>query len=229
MLLSIEGMPGKGKSTLALTAPDPIALFDFDTGLEGVVEKFLDEGKKIYVPDESMRHGDTDDPEVWKKMWKTFCEHYYRAINAKEVRSLILDTSTESWELARLAEFSKLSQVMPHHYGPLNAEFRRLIKRAYDSDKNLILIHKLKPKYVNDKRTDEYEMSGFGDIPYIVQCSVRVWRHTEAADGDMDFGLTVLKCRPNAELEGEELVEPLSTFPFLASQVFPNTELEDWE
>ena len=228
LLLSIEGMPGKGKSTLALSAPGPIALFDFDTGLEGVVEKFLDEGKKIYIPDESLKHGDTQDPKVWDKMWQSFKVHYFRALDCKDIRTVVIDTATEAWELVRLAEFGKLSQVLPHSYGPVNAEFRRLLRRAYDSDKNLILIHKLKPKYVNDKRTDEYEMSGFSGTPYDVQCSVRVWRHRRDVDGDVDFGMTVLKCRPNAEVEDEELVQPMSNFAFLAATVFPDTDVEDW-
>ena len=148
LILNIEGMPGKGKSSLALSAPDPIVLFDFDTGLEGVLEQFLADGKRIIVPKESLRHEDSDQQKVWENMWKTFQDSYIRALDSpiKDVRTIVIDTATEAWELKRLVAFGKLSQVQSHHYGPVNADFRRLIKRAYNSDKNLILIHKLNYK-----------------------------------------------------------------------------------
>lgn len=229
LILSVEGMAGKGKSTLALSAPGPIALFDFDTGLEGILEKFLAEGKEVLVPEQSMKHSDTDDPKEWEEMWKRFAKSYADALVCPDIRTVIVDTATEAWELKRLAAFGQLSQVMPHQYGLPNAVFRRLIKAAYDSDKNLILLHKLKPRYVNDKRTNEYDMSGFSDMPYIVQVVVRVFRHRMNDDGDSDFGMTIRKCRPNAQLEDTKLLEPMSTFPFLAAEVFPDTDLEDWE
>ncbi len=229
LILNIEGMEGKGKSSLALSAPDPIALFDFDTGLEGVIEKILAEGRDILVPDESLKHRDVTTQADWGKMWDAFVKMYARALNSKDIRTVVIDTGTEAWELARLAAFGQLSQVQPHHYGPVNADFRRLIKRAFDSDKNLIITHKLKPRYVDNKRTKDYDMSGFNDMPYIAQVTVRVWRHRRAEDDDVDFGLTFRKCRPNADLEETELVQPMSTFQFLASEVFPDTEPEDWE
>jgi len=227
MVLSIEGREGKGKSTLALSAPDPIVLFDFDYGLEGVIDSFLEAGKKILVPETSFKYHDVTDPDEWVVLWERYKTDFLRALDCDKIRTIVVDTGTEAWELIRLARHGKLTQIMPHHYGPMNAEFRDLFRKVYDSDKNFVVTHKLKAKYVNDKRTDEYEMAGFGDTPYTVQVAVRVWRkHPE--DGG-DFGLTIQKCRPNAGLEGSDLVEPMSTFQFLASTVFEGSDLEDWE
>ena len=36
--------------------------------------------------------------------------------------TVVMDTASEAHELSRLAAFGKLTQVMPHHYGPVNAE-----------------------------------------------------------------------------------------------------------
>lgn len=228
IVLNVEGLEKKGKSTLGLSAPGPIALYDFDIGLEGVIEPWL-EKKKIYVPDESFRYRDATDINEWEQIWEAYKKSFLRAVACAHVRTIMLDTGTEAWELARLARFGKLTQVMPHHYGPVNAEFRDLYRKVYDTDKNLIILHKLKSKYVNDKRTDEFEMSGFGDTPYIAQVNVRVWRKSEDEDRSRPFGLTVLSCRQNAEIDGMELEGPMCNFQFLASMVYPDTDPGDWE
>ena len=72
---------------------------------------------------------------------------YQWALAEPAVRTISVDTATELWELLRMARFGKLTQVMPYQYGPVNAEFRSLIRMAYASDKNLILLHKMRKVY----------------------------------------------------------------------------------
>ena len=60
LIISVDGHEKQGKSHFALTAPQPIALFDVDTGLEGVVEKF-EHTKGIYQNTYRFR-GDLDQP-----------------------------------------------------------------------------------------------------------------------------------------------------------------------
>ena len=222
LIISAEGLEKSGKTTFGLSAPGPIALFDLDIGTEGVVDKVLD-AKKIIIA--SVNYRDATNQTEWLAMWEKAKKAWYDALKAsiKEVRTLLGDTWTEMWELARLARFGKLTQVMPHQYGPVNAEFRDMIKRAYDTEKNVILIHKQKEEYINDKNTGRMKRSGFGDIGYLVQVNLEVWRRKG------EFGLTVKDCRQEASLAGEEFVDPMNTFPFLASQVYPGTSEEDWE
>ncbi len=52
----------------------------------------------------------------------------FKALESKEIKSIVIDTASEAWELVRLARFGKLTQVMPQHYGPVNTEFRDMIK-----------------------------------------------------------------------------------------------------
>lgn len=222
LILNVEGLEKRGKTHFALTAPDPIAYLDLDTGLEGVVEKFMDEGKRIQFA--SFNYRDATNYQQWSAMWDKMKTAYLAALASKEIKTLICDTGTEMWELLRLARFGKLSEVMPHHYGPVNAEFRDLLRRSLDSDKNVILLHKLKPKYENNVRTKEFERSGFSDLAFVVQMNVRV-----ARDKDNGFYLTVIDSRHRSELAGEVLSEPMNTFPMLASLVFPDTAVEDWE
>jgi len=234
LILNIEGQEKEGKTHFALTAPGPIALIDMDIGLEGVVSKF-NKQKKIYVA--SFNYREATSPDEWEKMWIKMKTAFMDALASRDIRTLIADTGTEIWELLRMARFGKLAQVKPHHYAPVNAEFRDLIRKAYDSDKNLLLIHKQKKEYVNEQWSGNWERAGFGDVGYAVQANIISWRITaldeQYGKGREDryrgFGITIRDCRQRAELAGAEILEPLNTFPQLAVQVFPETEVEFWE
>ena len=82
----------------------------------------------------------------------------------------------------------------------------------------------MKEQYVNDSWTGEYDGAGFKDIRYLVQVNMKTWRDEEGK-----FGLTVKNCRHNAGMAGLELIEPMNTFQYLASEIFPETLPEDWE
>ena len=220
IIMSVSGLEKQGKTHFALTAPGPLGMFSTDIGEEGVVEKFGD--KDIYIM--SIDRVDDDSAEQAPEEYARFHGAYVKLLRGKEVRTIVLDTATEIWEILRMARFGRLTQVMPYQYGPVNAEYRALIREAYAYDKNLILIHKMKPKYINDKRTAEYERAGFGDTGFLVQVNARAYRYE-----DGDFALQIEDCRQNPALMGEELIGPMCTFPFLASLVLPNVDPGEWE
>ena len=234
IILNVEGMEKGGKSHFALTAPGPIGLIDMDTGLEGVVNKFSKQ-KKIYRA--FFNYHNATDQKEWDTMWGKMKQAFFDLYSTKAIRTVIVDTASEMWELCRMANFGKLAQVKPHHYAPVNAEFRDLIRKAYDSDKNLILIHKQKKEYVDEKWTGNMERAGFGDIGYAVQANIISWRVTvldeqygkAREDGYKGFGITVKDSRQNSELAGQEIMEPLNTFPQFAAMVFPDSDAEYWE
>lgn len=223
IILSIEGLEKQGKTHFALTAPGPIAMFSTDIGEEGVVSKFGD--KDIWVM--SIDRVDDDSAEEAPKEYARFKKAYVDLLRGKDVRTVILDTATEIWEILRMARFGRMTQVMPYQYGPVNAEYRALIRMAYDYNKNLILLHKMKPKYVNDKRTAEYERSGFGDTGFLTQVNAWIYRYSPEDGGE--FVIYIKDCRQNPDLAGEELVGEVCTFPFLASLVLPNMDIINWE
>lgn len=228
LIISVEGMEKEGKTSFALSAPGPIALFDMDIGLEGVINKWVDE-KEIYVA--SFDYRDATNQDEWLAMWMKMRKAYLTALKDKAIRTLVWDTGTEAWELVRLARFGQLSQVMPQHYGPVNAEFRDMLRKVYETDKNLIMLHKMKDEYVligdrktgKSERTGGHVRAGFSDVGYLMQMNLRVWRNEEG------FGLTVRDCRQNAEIAGMDISEPMNTFPFVAAEVFGDTSPEDWE
>ena len=225
LISSISGLDKQGKTHFGLTMPAPIVLFNTDIGEEGVMHKFdgkVEHAMDVGVPAE-------EESEDAEGVWKKFKAGYYGALEASDddCRSLLIDTGTEVWELMRLAEFGQLAQIMPYMYGPVNAKFRRLVRDSYKYNKNVMWLHKMKPKYVNDKRTAEYERSGFGDMPFLVQLNAQIWRY-DVEDGG-EFVLTVTNSRHEPDLIGEELEGGMCNFPTLASLVLPDVDVDYWE
>ena len=214
LIVSVSGLEKCGKTHFALTAPSPLAMFSTDVGEEGVVQKFRD--KDIFLM--HLNKFDEDDPNTVEQSsseFNRFRTAHLRLLRGKDVKTIMWDTSTEIWELLRLARFGRLTQVMPYQYGPVNAEFRALIREAYKYDKNLILLHKMRPVYINDKRVDRYERSGFSDTGFLVQVNVRINYNLEEGE----FMLRIEDCRHKPYLAGEELSGPMCDFEMLKSMV----------
>ena len=222
LILSVEGMEKQGKSHFGLTAPAPIGYFDFDTGSEGVVHKFAG-AKEIHIND-YRKLGNSLDQAQFTIMWERFREQFLGVLANPNIRTVIPDTATEVWELLRMARFGKLTQVMPYHYGPVNAEYREMMRKVYDSDKNLILLHKMKKRYRNDNWDGGYERSGFTDTGYLVQVNAVIERDEEG-----EFVLMVKDCRQNSAVAGMTFEGPMCNFQFLAASIFPDPNPDDWE
>lgn len=224
LLVNVEGLDKGGKTHFAMTAPGPIALFDMDRGLEGVVQKFMKEKEILFT---SYRHLPIITEADHKSLWSKFEKDYDVALVAKGIRTIIFDTATELWEKARLAEFGRLSNVQ-HMYPALNAKFRKLIDRAFDAEKNLILLNKRKKTYKQNAKGEDswngkWERAGFGEIGYIVQVNLNAYQ-----DEDGEFAVEVMNSRLQPNLNGEVFSGELCTFPFIASMIRPDTEITDW-
>jgi hypothetical protein len=233
IIMSVMGLEKEGKSHFGLTAPGPIGVINLDFGLEGVVQKFQQD-KDIFVSHYRVNIPRTGAgievvSQLATEVWDDIVEDFHYSI--ANHRSTLCDTGTEMWEVLRMARFGKLDQVKPHHYGPVNAEFRDLYRAAYDGDSNLIMLHKMKDEYVNDKRTGKFQRSGFSDTGFQVQVELRAFKvpadEREGA-GDFGFRIEVVSCRQNPEIEGEVYSGPMATFPYIAAMVFPGTDPSDW-
>lgn len=220
LIMSINGLEKQGKTHFALTAPGPVAYLDFDMGSEGVLHKFTGDKDILVSTHDIPKDPSTDGGFNYDKAWKKFYNSFKKALEHPQVRSVVVDTGTEMWELLRMARFGKLTQVKPHHYGPVNAEMQELIRMAYELDKNLILIHKMKQQYVDDKFNGKYEAAGFKNTPFLVQINA------ETSFEDGVFTLRVVDCRHDMGLAGMELEG--CDFPTLAQFVFPDSDPDTW-
>lgn len=232
LIVSVEGLPKCGKTNFSLTAPGPIAIHNWDGGLEGVAHKFADQ-KEIFSFDYRMPFslalpgtpaGDSL-ANAAKKVWEEFVNNYRESL--KQVKTVVVDTSSESWETIRLARLGKLANVMPHQYSSVNAEFRELLRLGTDHDANLILLHKVKKSYENDKPTGLYERAGFGDIGFVVQLVLKAYKDPKA-EGLDQFRMKIAACRHNPLLEGMEFVGEDCNFAKVAG-VVTGTEEGEWK
>ncbi len=235
LIVSTHAPDKTGKTYFGLTAPDPMVVVNLDIGMEGVIEQFLRLKKRIALNEfkraaMAKQVGQRLEQREYQEEWKGCRDAILTAISSRVIRTLFIDTGTELWELARLAKFGKLSQVLPQHYSELNSEFRALLQLAYENPNlNLIITHKMKKEYKTgpDGRgnpTGALETAGFGDMPYLVQLNLEHYIHPQTRA----FGVMVINSRHRGDLMGFTLEGVDCNFPMLASMVLPHTSLQDW-
>jgi len=237
IFISASGEWGTGKTEFMCTAPGPIAFLDMDTGTKGVIEKWA---KKKIIKHIQFDYRDSTSAKEWEEMWEKCKKAFLDALAHPQIRSVCWDTGDEGYELIKMGRWGKLNKIvmdgkvaMAYPYGPLNTEFRDMFRKALHSHKVVIVSHKMQDEYIDKKSTGKRIRTGYKEMEFVVQVDISTWKRVERNDnGKMTgsvFGITVNKCRPNREIEGTELEEPLSTFPILASYIFPDTNPEDWE
>lgn len=239
MIVSLYGPQKSGKNHLAFTAPGPFGFHSFDYGDEGMIEKFvagtvtgcppIKVDKAEYVVD--IQEGATPQ-EVTDKTtpaWQSFMANY--RIGLVKYRTSIIDTGTDAYEMVRMSHFGKLTQVMPHHYAPVNAEFKSLFRQAYSAEgKNLIILARHKEEWLNSivqgkekgVKTGRMIYAGYKDTPYEVQIHIRTFKDSDG------FGAEILDCRQNPDIEGFELRGEMLNWWSLGQLVFPESTEEEW-
>jgi len=226
LIVGVDGHEKCGKSSFGLSAPAPIAFFDTDIGSEGVVHKFAN--KPIYrttlgIPDNLA----STTREECAGLLATLKQKIQLALESPEVRSILLDTQTDVWDLFRMARLGKLSQVMPTQYTEVNNEMRAFIRSFYRYDKNVIMTHRLKKQYVGSDWSGNWERAGFGDSEYLVQVNL-----TAAYDPALGFSVTATGSgppRPNPNLWGFQWSGENCNFAMVAATLMPETKVEDWQ
>ncbi len=232
LIISVEGLDKSGKSNLAFTAPGPLGYLEFDIGAEGVVDKFQHE-KVILSPKPYETRFDGGEQKNDATVEYTRFERDYKN-SIQKLRSTIIDTASETWELLRLARLGKLTQVLPVKYTEVNSEYRDLVRFAFEHDSNLILLHKVKETWKNGAdgkgtKTGEFERAGFSDTGYLVQMNVRCWREEVREEGDAGFRMQILNSRHNAAIAGEILCNDDINFKMLGMMAMPNVDPSVWD
>jgi hypothetical protein len=227
---SIEGMEKTGKTTLALTAPGPIAFLDIDIGAEGVVEKL--DRKDIFMRQyryaEDIRKNLLQIKEYANKIWMKFLNDYYELLEASDSpngpRTIVLDTATDFWNLCLNAHLGKDVQMIPTDRTKANDAFGPMIKAAYAHSANLLLLHQMKPEFENKKNL---ERQGFNKIGNIVQATINTRRKPKPKQDEFEYVITLN--RSNTSLEGEVLDGKLYDFSTLAELIVEGSNVEDWQ
>lgn len=194
-VLVVEGHEATGKSFLATTAPGHIAYYSIDAGADRVVDEARAAGKRIhlgsyeyktpkFVTSKPREWWEAEGEKVERDVWTPFVLAWQGAIEEPRIRTMVMDTGTEFWELCRLASFGKLQQNPQLAYGPVNAEYLGMLKAAKLAGKIVIVLHQVGQKY--ERYTDEYgkekskevpgvfERKGMNKIHYVADAIVRM-------------------------------------------------------
>lgn len=233
MFMRVVGMEKTGKTRWSIwDVPQPIGFIDIDKRAASTVAAAQEERRlmklppiQIYPIPLSIPTVETpEDQKLAVAEYLRFEAAWNGFLAMEGGGTLVVDTWSECWELIRMAEFGKLLNVKPHHYSPINARFNRLLDNVRDSNKNVILIQKLKERWEDEKPTGKYVPQGFSNTQFKVDTSVLLkYNKTKK-----EFAAEIEFCGLNSGLAGEELSGPVNTFAYLATQCYPGTELEEW-
>jgi hypothetical protein len=198
LICSIAAPKGFGKTTLALGAQEPIFYYKFETGDEGVIEPIAATGKEIYTHRVYYNRGN------WKECWDAFMDHVVTTcvyLLQTGVGTIIFDTFTEVYELARLAHFGgRLAQVLPREYGVVYADLKEVIRMVEGAGINGVFVHKMGTAW----ESSELEVKGWSDHKWDMQVMIEMHRF----DADPETGAPIRflghikECRQKGSLVG---------------------------
>lgn len=236
LLIATEGLPNTGKTEFSVSAPGPGIVLCLDRGFDAMLDNPNPPKSRrddfafkiIQVPLATQAA-----QPVYLDYWRGFYEEYKKALANPDARTVVLDGDSDSWELQRLAEFGKLTQVPAIMYANVNAARRAMIARAYDSGKIVISTNKVKDGYESKMSSDgkevriksgNLERQGFSDQDYLFQLQLRHLYDAEKGT----FGIKILRCKSDTTLQGMELWGEECNFESLVQCVYPNVPLADW-
>lgn len=244
VIMAVYGDTGSGRTSLALTAPGPIAFAHAGEKIAGVVQKATKQREIRVLNFGAVLTGSPQDivnqaQPVWQKVRKGLMG---AMVYQGWARSGVIDTHTELWELLRLAEFGELNPQgrTDSNYGPVNARWRSLFKwhRAQDEPKtkNLIVIGQTRDEYTKPKgkgqgeRTGRTIWAGQKEVHFMADVVVRTSRDL---DGELTgeaggFVATIEKGWYNAAVEGLQLFNDDITFARIMS-IISETDESEWE
>lgn len=243
-VFGITGPEKQGKSHFAMSAPDPMVIFDLDIGLEGVANKFSEAGKvikvcQIDVPDSIGKGQNEALKRIASKQIEKFKKNYAAALASSEVRTIIIDNATSLWDLMLLSHFGKTIQIPQHMRTLPNLEMQEIVRRPLadrSSMVNVIHILQAKKQYVGDSWNGKWEPAGYNKMGFLVQAMLLAER-----DKDGDFWVKVMDSRRRPDLNGEKWrvgspkkdndldCGPFSPFQWVASELIEESEPDDWE
>jgi hypothetical protein len=253
-ILSIEGLPKHGKTRLAASAPGIVGFQSLDFGTDGVLQAFPDFSSRFLVAEyrvdvdvtadalmqamikvkggdkealqsQAYREAEEQALRVRKSTWAPFVQDYESLLEDPSIRTIVWDTASEVNELVRLCHFGKLEKNPKIAYGPINAEFKGLIRKAAERRKNLVLVHHLTEIYVNEEPSGKYKLKGNGAVEGLVHSYVRIEKK-QTKGGTVEFHTTVRDARFSPAAVGKTLVN--AEWTDLMEVLMPEIDREVW-
>lgn len=222
---SIRGQEKEGKTWFCVDqVPGDLAYFDIDKrGARTVAKAQKLHPKNVWPIYLSIPTGE-EQQKLAVVEFQKFMAAWEVVLSSPAIKTVVVDTWSEIWELGRIAEFGKAFNVKPHHYGPLNALFNQLLDRVQLSDKNVLLVQKLKEVWENEQPTGKFRAQGFSNTAFKVQVTAEVFFDRK----EEEYVIKTLSNGDDIAASGEEFRGPRCNFPELAVHLYPGTDIEQW-
>lgn len=246
LMITTEGPRDSGKTEFALSGPGPGMVLCLDRGYDAVFDNknppstrrkdFFFKVVQAPVPTQAKQ-------DIYLDYWRSFKQSFYEMLDNADVRTCVLDGDSDSWELQRLAEFGKLTQIPSIMYTGVNAARRALYARAFDSNKIIIATNKVSKDYKtvlddngdpvkkDGKEVREWDgkslkRQGFEDNGYLF--AIRLRHLVRETDNGPEWGIQIRDCKPDMSLKGQELWGEDCHMPGLLQTVYPTVPLSEW-
>lgn len=267
-ILSVEALYKAGKTHFASHAPGPLVIQSTDFSTDGPVQKAMAAGKRILVAeyplavdltaDDLFKEGvalrddqkkelagkaaDRQAERVTRETWTPFRTDYLAALADPEVRTIVWDTADQVNEVLRLANHGKLERNPQMANGPINAEYKDLVRRAAAARKNLIMLHRLRDEYkdyedpdkpgkTKNAKTGQMVRAGNANADYLVHSFVRLeYSPPKQPNPSMSpgtFKMTIKAARLNPAVTGQVLEN--ATWQELMLYLAPDVDPSAWE
>jgi hypothetical protein len=257
IIANVEAEQKVGKTHFCLDhVPGPVIVYNFDQGLEGVVERMrktkeiviagvpTKERNKIPsyhfgkpIPLAGQGRKDVAYLDRIKKeagpIWERFINDYAEGLESS-ARTLVIDTGGGAFALGKLAfhgmaKTTSADDPYGQKGGELKTIFQGLIGDGYSHDKNVLWIHRLKEKWEGGKPSGQWQADGYNQLGYETQVSLRLKKRMYRGEELRSF--EVRDCRLDTTLNGERFGEDKPqqySFAFIAA-LMTGTDEDDWK
>lgn len=197
--------PGQGKTSFSLLGTQKKWYAELDSGsyqraVDGApIDESLITVEKFFVPltslldrgrlDTSMVGAAGKGPvqishklEGWDEEFWRFVDRYLEALKG-DYETIVIDTATKVWELARKATHQRIQQEFPKEdwaaqmkraeYAEPNAQMSQIIEAADRENKNLVLLAHDQESWVGGSPTGKFKPKGSDDAPKEVNLIMR--------------------------------------------------------
>lgn len=269
LIASIQSIKkSEGKTRLSFTAPKPIGYISVEIGgEEGVADGFIPTGQDTFdgirIARVRMAEPEYVDPTKFDFSRKESVKLYDEAValsvqNAAQpamyafekayyaslanMRTTVVDTGTDLYALARLADFGRLEKIPQLAYTQVKRQFAKYLDDAFASPGSCIWIHHMKDKGEmvenNGKKqwqpTGQYEMSGCEVVNEKVQVVIQVWREDLVEENKdtarrVKFSAQIVDSRHNADAMGEIFTDDNISFADIGTRIIAGSRKADWQ
>lgn len=235
----LSGLDKTGKTNFLLSFPSPLLFLNFDKPKEynnawKVAEATKEIIHKKFMPISLIRQeGQTKDAlkEKTKIANRAVVDHMYRVIKSAPelgIKSIVADGVSQFHDVfipLMLLGTPKVPQVL---YGDIRREFEIFVNLLYNTGCHFGLTSRLKAEYVNKEPTGNLIPAGYYQIKHVAQTNIRLSKAIMKDDGKKHFYADIENSSTNPALDGEPYIDYEINFQYLAMQLSPDVNPQEW-